>query len=254
MALVNVLAASGVREGMTRLEVEESMGKPVSVLQRGNRLVLSYPKGGRVELVDGRVVDMVHVPVATGPQTMPASSVPDPTLAEPEEPQSVNDVAGVNKVQVSAPKSIAAPAARPPVQEERVEAAEEEKRSSQSALGGIVLVVLIGGAIRIAIVMVVLKLAFKWADVHADWGQMFLPALADTIVRGAFEFLGKAVFHVTSWFYVDEATAYFVLLIVLMKTTHACTLGRAIGVAAAAKLMSIVVGGLVMVYVMHALS
>lgn len=236
---------------MSRLEVEASLGRPVSVLQRGDRLVLSYPKGGRVDLVNDRVVDMVHVPVASRSQTMPTPSIPESKLAEPEEPLPVKEVEGTKKAQS---KSSAVPVVPLPVEEEHAETTDDEKPQSQSSLGVIVLVVLIGGAIRIAIVMVVLKLAFKWADVHADWGQMFLPALGDTIVRGAFEFIGMAVLHVTSWFYVDEATAYFMLLIILMKTTHACTLGRAVGVAAAAKLMSIVVGGLVMVYVMHALS
>lgn len=254
MALANVVVAAGVREGMTRLEVEASMGKPISILQRGNRLVLSYPNGGRVELVEGRVVDMLHVPVATDAQALPVPSVSETEPAESAEAEPIHELDEMKSAQEPAPKGSVAPAVQPPTLEERVAAMQDRAPRSQQPLGSVVLVVLIGGAIRIVIVMVVLKLAFKWADVHAEWGQMFLPALADTVVRSTFEFVGTAVLHVMSWFYFDEATAYIVLLIVLMKTTHACTLSRAVGVAAAAKLMSIVVGGMVMVYVMHALS
>ncbi|MBK9989397.1 MAG: hypothetical protein IPP19_01360 [Verrucomicrobia bacterium] len=254
MALANVLVAAGVREGMTRLEVEASMGKPVSVLLRGNRLVLSYPNGGRVELIEGRVVDMLHVPVATDAQALPVPPVSEAEPADSEESEPDQSVDEMKNVQEPSPKGAVVPVAKPPTLEERLTAMQERAPQERPALGGILLVVLIGGVIRIVIVMVVLKLAFKWADVHAEWGQMFLPALADTIVRSTFEFVGTAVLHVMSWFYFDEATAYIVLLIVLMKTTHACTLSRAVGVAAAAKLMSIVVGGMVMVYVMHALS
>lgn len=254
MALANVLVAAGVREGMTRLEVEASMGKPVSVLQRGNRLVLSYPNGGRVELVEDRVVDMLHVPVATDAQALPVPSVSEVALAESEDAEPIHEHDEMKNSQEPAPKGSVVPVVQPPTLEERVAAMQDHAPRTPQPMGSIVLVVLIGGAIRIAIVMVVLKLAFKWADVHAEWGQMFLPALADSIVRSTFEFVGTAVLHVMSWFYFDEATAYIVLLIVLMKTTHACTLSRAVGVAAAAKLMSIVVGGMVMVYVMHALS
>jgi hypothetical protein len=115
----------------------------------------------------------------------------------------------------------------------------------------ILLQLLVGGVVRIGIVMIVLKLSFRWADVHADWGQMFLPALSDTVVRSIFQFLGTAVFHVMSWFYLDECVAFFALLYVLIKSTHACTLSRAVSVAIAAKLMSVVVGGVLVVFLLN---
>ncbi|MFT3782692.1 MAG: hypothetical protein QM790_11815 [Nibricoccus sp.] len=236
------LFAAGVHEGMTRDEVEAALGRPISVMQRDNRQMLNYPKGGRVELVDGKVVDMVSVPV---------SGVPTPTkpadLDEVEVAPEATKAAPANSGQH--PKVVA-----PPTESFAVDVVESDDKKPVVSHARFGLALIVGALVRIGVVMIVLKLAFKWADVHADWSQMFLPALSDTLVRSAFDVAGTYVFRVNNWFYINEAVAYFVLLFVLIKTTHACTLARAVAVAGAAKLMSILVGSLIMVYLLHALS
>lgn len=239
------LTAAGVREGMSRLEVEAAIGKPTSVMKMGERLVLSYPKGGRVVLVGDKVVEMISVPVGEAqPVEKPASKNDEDGFSKEEgEPEE----AGVS-VEKTKPAS---PAKTDGHLEPEPEISQDEPAEPAA---GLLLRLLVGAVIRIGVVMLVLKLAFKWADVHADWGQMFLPALADTVVRSVFDVVGATVLHVTDWFYVDEAVSYFVLLFVLMKTTHACTLVRAVSVAGAAKLMSILVGSLIVVFVLHLLA
>jgi hypothetical protein len=98
---------------------------------------------------------------------------------------------------------------------------------------------------------VILKFAFKWSDVHADWSQMFIPALADSITQSVIAAAVYALWKTNHLFFLDTAASYFVLLGVLMKTTHACTLQRAVAVAGAAKLGSIIIWTFISVALLH---
>ena len=113
---------------------------------------------------------------------------------------------------------------------------------------------IVGLVVRALFTVVVLKLAFKWSDVHADWGQMFIPALADTVTQSGISAAAFALWKTTQLFYIDSAISYFVLLGVLMKTTHACTLQRAVAVAGAAKLTSLVLWAAISVVLTHLLA
>jgi hypothetical protein len=80
---------------------------------------------------------------------------------------------------------------------------------------------------------------------------MWLPALADTLSRSLIAALAMLLWHTSQLFHVDDCIAYFVLLFTLMKTTHACTLPRAVGVAMAAKITSIIVWTLLAVILLN---
>jgi hypothetical protein len=95
--------------------------------------------------------------------------------------------------------------------------------------------------VQVGVGMVILKLAFAWADVHADWGQMFLPAFAGAAAGALVRGTAYALWQTDQLFRLDDAVSYGVLLFVLLKATHACTWQRAAGVAMASKLMSMVV-------------
>lgn len=242
-----VLQAAGIREGMTRDEVEAELGRPTAVLKKGDRLVLTYPKQGRVELMDGRVVEMAFVPVAEG------GAVPEPEPKQLPKTKAVEETKPASGAAAKPSSSSAKPASKPSAVQPAFQSEPEEHGSSHGS-HHTMLVLLVGGVIRILITMVVLKLSFKWADVHADWSQMIAPAVIDALVRAGISIVAMIAFKTDSLFYVDEAIAYFALLVALMKTTHACTLPRAIAVAAGAKLMSVVVGSAVTLMVLKILS
>lgn len=100
---------------------------------------------------------------------------------------------------------------------------------------------LLKAVISIPVTVVVLKISFKWCDVDSEWKQMWLPAAADTLVRSGVQVLAESLWGVTTLFYLDDCLAFFALLFVLLKTTHACTAVRAVGVAFMAKVASVVV-------------
>lgn len=103
------------------------------------------------------------------------------------------------------------------------------------------------------VTMVVLKIAFKWADVHADWGQIFLPALVDMLVGTLVRGIGYALLKTDHFYHIDDGLSVFALLITLKFTTHASTIRRAMTVAVAAKLVNIVMWTLLSVVILQAL-
>ena len=79
-------ARADIGVGDTRDEVLRQFGKPSSNAHRGDHEILLYPKGGRVELVGGKVVDvkgLFPTAPAASETPAPASKAGMPT-AEPE--------------------------------------------------------------------------------------------------------------------------------------------------------------------------
>jgi hypothetical protein len=246
-------SAAGIREGMSLAEVEEALGRPLSSMSKGNKTVLNYPDHGRVELVGGKVTSLFRVrhqddpltPLkAAAQETAKAGGKTQAQLAEEARSAKEQEKGEAEWVMIDAKSNL------------QIDAAIEEmtrNRGDQAAAGAakdlgltaepehfwIELAVAL--LVQIGLGMVLLKMAFAWTDVHADWGQMFLPALAaaasGALVRGA----GFALWHTTQFFYLDDAVSYGALLFALLKSTHACTWQRAAGVGMAAKLMSMVV-------------
>ena len=249
------LWGKGVRYGMNRAEVEATLGKPTAVLTHGPRLVLLYPKNGRVEFEQGVAVTLSNVPVdAEDSAAPPAPGSPAPadvaaeSSSSPDQKAQAAAEAAMEKQRQEAQRRL----------EEATEQLAESHDKVQLDVGpkpakfwtGLI----VGLVLRTLFTAVALKLAFKWSDVHAEWGQMFIPALADTVTQSGISAAAFALWKTDQLFYVDSAISYFVLLGVLMKTTHACTLQRAVAVAGAAKLASLVLWAAVSVVLMHLLA
>ena len=249
--------AAGIREGMSRAEVEAALGKPLSAMSQGDTTILSYPDRGRVELVKDRVTRVVRVRHQDDPPT--PEELAAAAAAKAEEEARAALAAEAAEAARAAKEDAAAEAAWAKQEAEaqrKMEAtverlsAEHENPGNAIPAGDLMsqgtpahfwLELVVGLLVQTGVGMVILKLAFKWADVHADWGQMLWPALAAALTGATVRALAYTAWDSTECFHVDDAISYFVLLMTLLKTTHACTWQRAVGVAAAAKLMAIVV-------------
>jgi len=76
---------SAVEIGDSRAAVLSEIGPPSSTARRNQREILVYPKGGRIELVDGSVVD-IRGPLPVAQPTEPSSVAPAPSVASPPPP------------------------------------------------------------------------------------------------------------------------------------------------------------------------
>ncbi len=249
------LWGKGVRYGMSQAEVEAILGKPAAALTKGSRLVLLYPKSGRIELEQNAAVSIANLPIDTG-ESIASSAPPKPARTDiAPEPAPTED----DQAQAAADAKLER--RRQEIQRRMEEAT--EKLSADSGKTPFVVRpspsqfwsgLVAGLVFRTLLTVVVLKMAFKWSDVHADWVQMFLPALADTATQAIIRTAVYTLWRTDQLFHLDVAVSYFVLLWVVMKTTHACTLPRAVAVAGAAKLASIVMWALVSIMILNLLT
>lgn len=252
--------AAGVREGMTRAEVEAELGKPVSVLERPGATVLRYPNDGRVELVNGKVVRAVRVRHVDDPASPEELAVQEAARVAAEVAAEEAKLAKreTEALALAAKEEAAAEAAWAKAESEaqrKMEATVERLTAEHEAGAGAAAAELglheepsefwallgVGALVQVGVGMVILKLAFRWADVHADWSQMLWPALAGMAGGAAVRGAAYAGWGMSECFRLDDAVSYGAMFFALLKTTHACTWQRAVGVAAAAKLMSIIV-------------
>jgi hypothetical protein len=272
-----LLQAAELVEGMSQVEVEAILGKPTSVLHRGNRTLLLYPKKGRVEFEDNRAVLFSNVQAPADPQA--SAAVPKSVEGGPPPPPAPASPLTAKPTAVAPTKSANIPTSKvfAPAKADELTNDDKSDIAKQQALFadavqqmsekprsfgieqrppsvGYWTALLVECLVRVLITVVVLKLAFHWAEVHADWGQMWLPALADSLSRAGIAAAALRFWHTTQLFHIDDGVSYFVLLITLMKTTHACTLPRAVAVTMAAKLASLIVWVLVSVALLNLLA
>lgn len=259
-----LLRATELIEGMSQAEVEGLLGKPNSVLHRGKRTLLLYPQKGRVEFEEGRAVlfSNVHAPtsgsVTTDATNKPGESSPAAEKAQAKATTQATADAAAKSTGIPTSKAFAPAKSNELTEDDNSEIARQQAALADSLTRlsekpgsldserptpavGFWTSLLVECVVRILVTVVVLKLAFRWADVHADWGQMWLPALADSLTRAGIAAAALHFWHTTELLHIDDGVSYFVLLLTLMRTTHACTLPRAVAVAMAAKLASLVI-------------
>jgi hypothetical protein len=100
--------------------------------------------------------------------------------------------------------------------------------------------------------VVILKVAFKWSDIPADWGQLFIPAAADVVTNSIIVGAANVFLGTDHLFHLNHAVSYVVLVGALRKT-HASSMARAVSVAGVAKLASIVLWSILSVLILQSL-
>jgi hypothetical protein len=254
---VHVLAAQGLHYDMSKSEVEAAAGAPTSSLERSGRAIWIYPDGGRVEFEAGKIVSIQNMLMAS---EVAAEVVEAPQVPEASQVEAEREPVAAEAVIEPQPAAIDSDGVEPFAASLEAHEAMQESGQLMPNLGlgpPAPTEYWIGLAVRallsVGVTMLVLKMAFKWSDLHADWGQMFIPALVDTFT-GAVIRVGAYVFLQTDQLYrIDDGVSFFALIAALRFCTHAGTLARAVGVALIAKLASIVVWSVLSVVVLNAL-
>ena len=233
-----VFARADIGVGDTRDEVLRQFGKPSSQARRGTHEILLYPKGGRVELVEGRVVDVKGVfPTApVGSETPAPASKAGTPKAEPQESDSpvptptpafrdeYNPAVAANELAKHVEKMDTAWGPAP------------ERQELHSPLDAVPEFAL-GLLLRFVITVIALKLAFKYWEMDAFWKGTFFIAGIDMALHAIFELLGPASGGFTTMVAIENGIPGVVMIYTIYRFCFNKRIQNAVMTAAAVKLV-----------------
>ena len=251
--LIALLAATGlwadVMVGDARDEVIRQHGQPSSVAKRGNREYFGYPKGGRVELTDGKVSDVkgplpvvttapapppaepvaaYTPPAAVTPAPAPVTATPPPKTATPPAPTPkpappVYDAAAATAALSAHIEKMDTPWGAAPV--------ETKKRGPLDSIPAFVA----GLLLRFALTVAALKLAFKYWEMDAFWKGILAIAGIDLGLHAILQLLGGVTSGLTSMKAVENGIPGLVLIHTINRFCFNKRLQNAVATAAAVK-------------------
>ncbi|RXK53832.1 hypothetical protein ESB00_19310 [Oleiharenicola lentus] len=254
-------AGAAVRYDMSKAELLQELGKPVSVLRRGDREILIYPNNVRIEIEQGKVVvvkglDLAAQETAPTPAAAPTEEVA-PTEAEPAEPKlSPEEQKAQAEAEAKLEKALAESDTKARAEMEKAitdletlgESAEHRPEPSFNLTGFFTELF-----IKWALMLAALKLTCKYWGADVDWSGLMIAAAADTAVRAIVGVIGYVVLEMFTLLYADEALAAIVLVLVLRKVSTNQSLQQAVTITMTSKVFSIVVGSFLTVLILNAL-
>lgn len=277
--LLATIAGAVVRYDMPKAELLQELGKPTSVLRKGNREVLIYPNNVRIEIEEGKVVSVKGIDLvaaeaaAANPPPVPAAPAEAKSPAEPgaktetkagaeEDDEDLGPTLtpeqqkALAEMQAKLEKESAAASAKATAEIEKAITDLEEASSQPAELeehGFAVLDFVVELVVKWLLMLAALKLTAKYWGVDIEWQGLMLASAADTAVRAVVIGVGEGLLGMFSVFYADEAIAAVVLVMVLRKVSTNQSLQQAVTVTLTSKVFSIVVGSFLSVVALRAL-
>lgn len=256
--LISSPSLSAVSLGATKAQVIEELGKPLSQASGGGREILSYPKGVRLVLVDGRVESAKGIlltgeeaetaEVKTEPKKSPAASVAKephvteepaetPETAEPEPPAPPPSPAHNNP---NSKNSTLAPAgkvpnAKPAHSFDPSAYAEREHETKSNPVQSWLRLALVLGFHFVA-TAIALKLAFKFWNMDSLFSGLLAIAGIDLAVHVGLEVLGPFVYNLSTMPVVENGIAGFVLIFTIRHFCFNKNIADAIQTASVVKI------------------
>jgi hypothetical protein len=219
-------AILAVEIGDSREAVLKELGYPLSTASRGGREILLYPKGGRVELADGKVAD-IRGPLPIGT----AVAKPTPAPATPSQPP-----ATVPRKTTSRPDS-PAPATVPSTKREPASPASDSLPPPKSApIAYNVPALGVGLLLRFGLTILGLKIAFKFWATRVRWKGVLLVASIDIVLHVIFELLGPFTDGVTTLDAFENGIPGFVMVYTVNRFCFNKRLQNAVVTAIAVKI------------------
>lgn len=229
--------------GDSRDDVLARLGKPVSIARRGDHEIFLYPKGGRLEFVDGKLVDAkgpLSTAVATtapisAPAAAPAKSAPTAKVVAPSAPKTTpatlspaipdfHPAIAANELAQSVEKMDTAWGAAPVAPKTH-----SPFDSLPEFFTGLVL--------RFGFTILALKLAFKYWEMDAFWAGIFAIAGIDLALHAGLELLGPVSGGFTTLSGVENGIPGLVLIFTVRHFCFNKRLQNAVLTAAAVKLV-----------------
>lgn len=237
--VAGVCARGQIDVGSSREEVLRLFGNPNSSAQRGERELLLYPQGTRIEIIAGKVSDIrgpLPALVATPPPAAPATE-PTPAPAAPPE---------ATPADAPAPTPPAAPTTPTPKEEspldrlareiEKAEKAEEEAKSAPEHVFNL-LALLVSFVLHFGITVFSLRLAFKYWEMDAFWTGTLAIAGIDLAVYAILELLGPVTYDISTSGAVQGGIGTLVMVPMIQRFCFNKRLQNAIVTALAVKVL-----------------
>jgi len=244
---------SAVEIGDSRAVVLSELGPPSSIARRDQHEILIYPKGGRIELEAGSVVD-IRGPLPVAPPAPPPPVVAPPPSAPSSAPPPAGPPSSTPAAATKAENTKPTPArTRPaaPFSSNPADAANalgDKVEKMNTAWGTIprpppkrsaldhVPSMLVGLLLRFAITIVGLKLAFKYWEMDAFWKGILCIAGIDVALHAILELLGPATGGLTTMNAVENGLPGLALIFTINYFCFNKRLQNAVVTAVAVKL------------------
>ena len=254
------LALAGVAGALnpeaTREQAIAELGKPTSVAKFGQREILVYPNGVRLELEGGRIVSAKGI-ILNESGAAPVQPEAAPLVKNEDKAPSEKDKKprAVEKAKAE-PDFEQARARRQAEMEKAVEGMEASHDSAQHPpppkAFDFTRFALEAG-LKFLLTVAALKLACKYWGAEVFWSGILSVAAADVVVRAGMGLAGTLLLGFPSLFYADEAVGALVMVILLKKLSINHSIAQAIELTMTTKTFSIVVGSLLVTLLLRLL-
>ena len=249
--------ARALSVGANRGAVIGELGEPSSQASRGNVEILSYPRGVRVILVNGRVDRAEGVELTVFPDAFAdPSEAPRErdSLSTDEDPGAEGESSGPHgQASAHAVSRSSAPVETP--QRTGAEDATEEEEDSTLAPGTLpVAAALVLLGLHLVVTLIGLKIAFRYWEMDAFLSGMLAIAVIDVVLHAALAALGPLTGGITSMRAVENGIPGFVMIFTIRHYCFNKDLSDAIQTAAVVKVAVILIKAFAAMTVMSAFS
>lgn len=252
----------------TREQVIAELGKPTSVAKLGQREILIYPKGVRLELEEGKVVAAKGITlsdVATEiakPPAQPAAAVApgkNPARAsvatekddEDEPPMTEKERKQWEAENAAAEKEFAEGQAKMMKAVEDMANSQEQGQQLLPPKEFDVVAFIMELGVKFLLTVAALKLACKYWGAEVFWSAILTVSVVDVGVRGAMQIFGELVLGFPTLFYADELVAAIIMVLLLKKLSINHSIAQAIELTLTTKTFSIVVGAFLVTVILR---
>jgi hypothetical protein len=237
--------------GMDRVALVQALGSPISSAAMGAHEILLYPNGVRIELEDGEVVKVEGMSFGVEPPAVSPVQVAPATAAETPAQGGADQVAQA-EVEAEKQADSTQAAARAKSEDAILQMENAHNAPRETPRHGIDPVkLLVEFSLRWAVMLLTLKLTSMFWGVTVDWSGLMLVALADAATRMVLREAAVHWLNIYTLFYVDDAIAAIVMVIVLMKVSINRSLTQAVQLTITSKTFSIVVWAVVITAMMR---
>ena len=271
--LIFLGVARALTPDATREQVIAELGKPTSVAKLGQREIMIYPKGVRLELEEGKVVAAKGLSLSdvvtelSPPPAEPAATVPakkttaaPPAVKPPvkgneqeddEPPMTEKERKQWEAENAAAEKAFAEDQAKMMKTVEDMANSHEQAQQPLPPKKFDVVAFIMEVGLKLLLTVAALKLACKYWGAEVFWSGIFTVAAADVVVRGGMQLIGELVLGFPTLFYADELVAAIVMVLLLRKVSINHAIAQAIEVTLTTKTFSIVVGAFLITVILR---